>query len=190
MAQTQKVKEKEQKSPEELTKDKPHQGLSGREQYDHPFGFMHRFSDEMNRLFNDLGFGGTFLIPGGIGREFERISAWAPQTEVFERGQELVIRADLPGMSKDDINVDLEENRIIIQGERRHESEKNEGGYYQTERSYGSFYRVIPLPDGVDGEKAKADFKNGVLEITMPKAERKPHGRRLEINESNQPQGS
>jgi len=191
MAQTRKVKEDEQKTtsqptgkeqPSGLTKSGQNQGLSRREQYINPFGLMNRFSEEMNRLFNDFGFG-TNLMPRGFGREFEKLTSWSPQTEVFERDNQLVIRADLPGMSRDDINVDLEDDRIIIQGERHNERETEERGFYQTERSYGSFYRVIPLPEGVDGEQAKADFQNGVLEITMPKPEQKSRTRRLEIGE-------
>jgi HSP20 family protein len=90
-------------------------------------------------------------------------------------------------MTKDDINVDIEDDQIIIQGERRDERESNEQGFYHTERSYGSFYRSIPLPQGIDAEVANASFNNGVLEITMPKPERKQRGRRLEIGEGNKP---
>ena len=162
-------------------------GLSRREQYASPFSFRHRFSEEMDRLFDDFGFGGSLISPG-FGRGFEQSSsAWFPQTEVFERGIHLVIRADLPGMTKDDIDVDIEEDQIVIRGERRDEREQNEQGFYQTERSYGSFYRSIPLPQGIDSEQANANFQNGVLEITMPKPEQKQRGRRLEIGEGGNP---
>lgn len=157
-------------------------GLSRREQYTSPFSFMRRFGEEMDRLFDDFGFGGNFLTPS-FGRDFAQMSQWSPQTEVFERGNELVIRADLPGMTKDDIDVDIEDDAIIIRGERRDERTENEQGFYQTERSYGSFYRSIPLPQGIDAEQANASFNNGVLEITMPKPEQKQRGRRLEIGE-------
>lgn len=168
------------------------QGLSRQSQFTSPFSFMRRFSEEMDRLFDDFAFGGSSLVrPGfgrglfapGFGREFEHLSGWTPQTEVFQRGNELVVRADLPGLTKDQVNVELEEDQIIIQGERRDERETNEQGFYQTERSYGSFYRAIPLPEGIDGEQAKANFNNGVLEITMPMPERRSRGRRIEIGE-------
>lgn len=148
-----------------------------------PFSFMARFSEEMDRLFEDFGFGGGFLTP--TSREFQT-SMWSPQTEVFEREGNLIIQADLPGMSKDDINVDIEDDQIVIRGERRNEREENREGFYHTERSYGSFYRSIPLPQNIDSEQANATFRNGVLEITMPLPEEKQRSRRLEISEGEQ----
>src|SRR5437870_9581520 len=151
-----------------------------------PFTFMRRFSEEMDRLVKDFGFGRGWLAP-----EFERGleqlgtlagSAWAPQVEVQERDNELIIRADLPGMTKDDINVDIGDNAIAIRGERKNEREEDEPGYYRSERTYGSFYRRIPLPRGAKPEEASADFRNGVLEITLPTsqtAEEKP--RQIEV---------
>jgi len=150
-----------------------------------PFTFMRRFSEEMDRLFEDFGFGRGWLAP-----EFERGpelgtlagSAWAPQVEVRERDNKLIIRADLPGMTKDDINVDIGDNAIAIRGERKNEREEDEPGYYRSERTYGSFYRRISLPRGAKPEEASADFRNGVLEITLPTsqtAEEKP--RQIEV---------
>ena len=136
---------------------------------DSPFAFMRRFNDEMDRLFQGFGKGGP--------------SIWSPQIEVFERGGELVVCADLPGMTKDDVQVDITHNAIVIRGERRTEREEEDEGYYRTERSYGSFYRTIPLAEGVDTEKAEATFRNGVLEITMPAPERAER-RQLEIREA------
>jgi len=137
------------------------------------------FRTEMERLFDSFGFGGGLLPSfGDFGRQaFE----WTPQTEVFERDNNLVVRADLPGLKKEDVNIDLEENRIAIRGERKSEHEENQGGIYRSERSYGSFYRSIPLPPGVDGDKANATFNDGVLEITMPLPEKRSPGRRIEI---------
>ena len=122
-----------------------------------PFAFMRRFNEEMDRLFQDFSFGRAF--PGSsFGREMGMFgehgsSMWSPQVEVFERGGELVVRADLPGMQKDDVAVDITDNTLVIHGERRSEREEEDEGYYRTERSYGSFYRAIPLPEGVDAEK-------------------------------------
>jgi HSP20 family protein len=107
---------------------------------------------------------------------------WAPQIEVFQRDNELVVRADLPGMTRDDVAVEVTEEAVTIQGERRHESEEEREGFYRSERIYGSFYRVIPLPEGAISEQAKANFRDGVLEITMP-APPKSKGRRIEIGE-------
>ena len=151
-----------------------------------PFGLMRRFNEEMDRLFQDFGFGhGSESSFGGeMGMLGNRgLSMWAPQIEVFERKGELCVRADLPGMTKDDIDVEITDNTLVLRGERRSErDEQEEEGYYRTERSYGSFYRTIPLPEGVDGENAVANFRNGVLEITMPVPERAGR-RRLEIRE-------
>lgn len=152
-----------------------------------PFAVMRRFNEEMDRLFQEFGFGGGF--PGSsLGREMSMFgehapSMWSPQVEVFERAGELVVRADLPGLKKDEVQVDITDNALVIRGERRSEREEEEEGYYRTERSYGSFYRAIPLPEGVDTENAEANFRNGVLEITMAAPERAGR-RRLEIKEA------
>jgi HSP20 family protein len=155
-----------------------------------PFGFMRRFNEEMDRLFRDLSFGGGSSETSGreMGMFGDRgLALWSPQIEVFEHKGELCVRADLPGMTKDEIEVDITGNTLVLRGERRseHEEEDDEQGYYRTERSYGSFYRTILLPEGVDAENAEANFSNGVLEITMPAPERGER-RRLEIGDGEQ----
>lgn len=127
-----------------------------------PFGLMRRLSDEMDRIFGDWSIGGLF--GGGL----QELQAWAPPVEVFQRGDELLIRADLPGLQKEDVNVEVTDDAVTIRGERRHEETEDREGYYRSERSYGTFLRVIPLPEGAITESAKATFKDGVLEITMP----------------------
>jgi HSP20 family protein len=102
---------------------------------------------------------------------------------VCERGDKLVIQADLPGVRKEDVTVQIEQDQVIIQGERKQESSREEQGYYHTERSYGSFYRSIPLPEGIDGEQARASFRDGVLEIELPAPRQRPRGRKLEITD-------
>jgi HSP20 family protein len=145
-----------------------------------PFGFTRRFGEEMDRLFEDFGFGRGWLTPrlwrGLEGRE------WLPQVETFEREGQFVLRADLPGLTKDDVKVEVTDDSIIIQGERHSEEEHKREGYYRSERTYGKFYRRLPLPEGVNAENANASFRNGVLEITMqaPKREEQK-ARRLEI---------
>jgi HSP20 family protein len=156
-----------------------------------PFSLMRRFSEEMDRLFGDFGVGGS--LASGFGREFGRLadlegSMWLPQVETLERDGKLIVRADLPGLTKDDINVDITDDAIKIRGERRQEREENEEGYYRSERSYGSFYREIPLPSGVNREEANASFRNGVLEITMPAPARQSGTRRVEIGEEGKQQ--
>ncbi|MFN2576359.1 MAG: Hsp20/alpha crystallin family protein [Pyrinomonadaceae bacterium] len=146
-----------------------------------PSAFVRRFSEEMNNLFADFGHGRDLLAPI-IGETDLPPGLWAPQVEVFERGKELVLRADLPGVTKEDVNVELSENGITLEGERKTEQEESGEGFYRSERSYGKFYRRVPLPEGVNPEEAKATFRDGVLEVTMPapnRGERK--SRRLEI---------
>jgi len=170
-------------------------GMTRREQYTpqtygrSPFAFMRRFSEEMDRLFEDFGMERGSLAPS-FGRTLERFgdlgsAMWSPQVEVFERNNKLVVRADLPGMTKDDIDVDITDDALVIRGERRSEREENEEGYYRSERSYGSFYRSIPLPEGVEPENVNATFLNGVLEITMnaPELAEQRSSRRIEIRE-------
>ena len=150
-----------------------------------PFEFMRRFGEEMDKLFGDFDFGRGWLPPA-LARSGPGI--WAPQIEMFEQDGELIVRADLPGLTKDDVNVEIDDDGITIEGERRSEQNENREGFYRTERSYGKFYRRLPLPDGVEPENANATFRDGVLEITMdaPKrTESKP--RKVNISESSSP---
>jgi HSP20 family protein len=145
-----------------------------------PFGTLQRFSDEMDRIFGDFGLGRRWSgSPLARGAEL-----WAPQVDVFQRNNELVVKADLPGLKKDEVKVDVADDAITIQGERHAEHEEDREGYYRSERTYGTFYRVVPLPEGAMTDQAKATFNNGVLEITMPAPpEHVTRGRRLEISE-------
>jgi len=144
-----------------------------------PFGsIFQRWNDEMDRFFSDFGLGRNRLA-GAQG------ALWSPQVEVFQRGNELIVRAELPGLSKDDVKVEINDNVLTIQGERKQEHEEEREGWYRNERSYGSFYRAIPLPEGTIGDSAKASFKNGVLEITLQAPPQEvSRGRRLEIKEA------
>lgn len=108
---------------------------------------------------------------------------WAPSIEVFERDSQLVIRADLPGLSKDDVNIELTDDVLTIAGERREEREETREGYRHSERRYGRFSRGIPLPASTNAEDVRASFQNGVLEVTMPAPQREQRGRRIEIQE-------
>jgi HSP20 family protein len=107
---------------------------------------------------------------------------WSPQLEAFQRGNEYVVRVDLPGMKKDDVRIDVTDESITIEGERREEHEEDREGYYRSERRYGTFRRVVPLPEGALADTAKAHFNNGVLEIVVQAPPREVScGRRLEI---------
>ena len=148
-----------------------------------PFWMLDRFADEIDRMFDQFGFG---RVSNRRGASSDFLT-WTPRVDVSQRNKELVIRADLPGLSKDDVKVDITDDVVTIQGERRREHEEDQGGIYRSERSYGSFYRSVALPEGAIADQAKASFKNGVLEITMPAPpEQVSRGRRLEISESSE----
>ena len=145
-----------------------------------PFTMMRRMMDDMDRLFENFGFARSpalptwssfddFDNPSRLSTTRQATTLWSPAIEVFERGNELVVRADLPGLSKDDVNVDIDNGVLAISGERRSEQEEERQGYFRSERSYGSFSRNIPLPEGVNDDQVKASFKDGVLEVTIPK---------------------
>jgi HSP20 family protein len=152
-----------------------HTGAPGRF---NPFSLMRRFGEDMEQLFDEFGFGR--LAPRG----FDQMAAWTPQVEVLQRDKELVIRADLPGIDKDKVKVELRDDSIVLSGERQEERKEEREGFLRTERSYGSFYREIPLPPGVDTSKATATFRDGVLEITMPSSESEGRMRQLEIKDA------
>jgi HSP20 family protein len=122
---------------------------------------------EMNRLFNTV-----FDSPGGDGGTLRR---WMPAMDLLETTDHFVLRADLPGMSEEDVNIELEDSTLTVSGERRTEHEESQEGYYRVERASGSFQRSLTLPKGVDPEAVTASFDRGVLEVRIPKPEeRKP----------------
>jgi HSP20 family protein len=151
-----------------------------------PFGMMRRFTRDMERLFEDFqGFGPpnffyTDFPP--FRTEFEKVE-WVPQIEVLQNDGQFMVRADLPGLTKDDVKVEFTENTMTISGERKEEKEEKREGFYRSERRYGSFYRQILVPETAQAENATATFRNGVLEITMPMLKAETTTRKLEIKE-------
>lgn len=154
-----------------------------------PFAFAEAMSQEMDRLFDTFGGtsqGGRNQLAGGSGRSLQQggrgQSYWAPQMEVFQRGKEMVVRADLPGLSADDVQIDVEDGVLTISGERRQTNEDRQEGFYRSERSYGTFARSIALPEGVDEEQVNARYEHGVLEVTVPlPQQQRQRGRRVQI---------
>jgi HSP20 family protein len=151
-----------------------------------PFGIMRRLSDEMDRMFGD------FMVPFGssFGPMQQRFSSnmmqgnqWAPPVEVFEKDNRLVVRAELPGMSKKDVQVEIEDDVLTISGERREEHEETRQGYRHSERRYGRFFRRIPLPEQTDPEEIQASFKNGLLEIEIPIQRPEHRSRQVDIKD-------
>jgi HSP20 family protein len=149
-----------------------------------PFALLRELTSELDRAFDEP-FGLRFRWPSG-GAIAERASAtWAPQIDVFERDNRLVTKVDLPGLKKEDVKVEVADGQLAISGERKTESEEKKDNVYRTERSYGSFYRAVPLPEGVKLEDVNATFADGVLEVSVPlpaKAEAKV--RKVEIQDA------
>lgn len=123
-----------------------------------PFSYLR---NQINRVFDDL-WGEPWLGRG------EGFTGFAPQVDVTETENEVKVCAELPGVDAKDVDVTVE-NTLTIKGEKKYEREENEKGQYRMERSYGSFERAIPLPVEVDDSNAKAEFKNGLLYLTLPK---------------------
>ena len=134
-----------------------------------PFSLMRRMMEDLGRMFEDFGSarGSRGDLPD-IGGRGGFAMDWTPPVEMFERDGQLVVRADLPGLSPDDVRIEATDDSLVIEGERRSEMEVEEEGSYRSERTYGRFSRVIALPEGVDPEGAQARFDNGVLEISLP----------------------
>ena len=127
---------------------------------------------EMNRLFD-----GFF---GGRSNGSESARRWVPQMDLAETEDDLVLTADLPGVSPDDVSIEIKEGTLTVAGERKDRRESKGAGYHRVERRFGGFSRTMTLPRGVDAEGVAADFADGVLEVRIPKPEeRKPH--RVEI---------
>jgi HSP20 family protein len=149
-----------------------------------PFALMRRFAEGMDRLFGDFRLDASprldFPFRGALAQGG---AAWAPRVDVVEQGGKFVIRADLPGLTKNDVKVEVSDDAVAIRGERRQEKESKGKGFFHSERSYGSFYRAIPLPEGVDADQATATFRNGVLEVSMPAPTRSTKGRPVAIEE-------
>jgi len=135
--------------------------LNPMEFLNNPFTAMRRLSDEMDRSFGRM-------IHQGQGGSGQRSAGWHPAIEIAERNSQLQICAELPGLNPEDVKVEVTNDALVIHGEKKYEHEGREGGTYHSERRYGQFYREIALPEGVNADQAKANFRNGVLEITLP----------------------
>lgn len=157
---------------------------------DSPFELVRRFAEQMDNMFEDFTGGRGFFgsARGGARPRHDpglATAAFSPPITVQERDNNLLIHADLPGLAKDDVKVDVIDGMITIEGERKEQKEEKSEGRYYSECSYGSFSRSIPIPEGVDLSAVKAKFQNGVLEITAPLPKQlKPESRRLEIQDA------
>jgi HSP20 family protein len=131
---------------------------------------LERMRDQMNRMFDEF-----FRDPfAGLDLDWPRplsTGSISPQVDIEDKGKELKVSVELPGMDQEDVEVSLTDDALTIRGEKKTEETKEDDGYYLSERSYGSFHRVIPLPVEIESGKVKAKFKKGVLTIKLPKSE-------------------
>ncbi len=158
-----------------------------------PFVAIRRMMEDMDRFVSNFGLGANIFPPSlfsqdpfGTTRGSPQSAGgiqklWNPEVEVFQRGDRVVVRADLPGLKKEDVSVEIDRNALTIRGERRHEFENESEGIYRSERSYGTFQRSIPLPEGITADDAQASFNDGVLEVTLPAPRNQASARKVQI---------
>ncbi len=127
---------------------------------------LEEMSDRLNRMFNRQ------ALPQANAKETMTVADWVPSVDVSETDGEYQIKAEIPDVKKEDVKVTVEDGVLTIQGERKHEKEEKGKKYHRVERSYGSFVRSFTLPDLVDEAKVKAEFKDGVLNLQLPKSEK------------------
>jgi HSP20 family protein len=143
-----------------------------------PFELMRRFSEDMDRLFEGVG--------PRWGAMPEESALWSPPVEVSEEEGQFVVCAELPGLRKEDVKVELTPHGLMITGERKRDREERREGFYRSERSYGTFSRTIPIPEEANLEQAKATFENGILKVSLPIPESKRQRREIPIEAGGQ----
>lgn len=143
-----------------------------------PLREMATLQNEMNRLFGTFFDTPTSAVSGNGARR------WMPAMDLLETEDQFVLRADLPGLTEEDVRIEVEDRTLTVSGERKAEHETNGEGYYRLERATGAFARTLTLPDGVDAEGIAARFDNGVLEVRIPKPEeRKPRRVAIQVGD-------
>jgi HSP20 family protein len=133
-----------------------------------PFSILRELTNEMDRM----------IRGGSLGTE---IQTWSPAVDVRRCNGDLVVSAELPGLKKEDIKVEVTEEALVIEGERKREHKEDHEGYHRWERNYGRFYRVLPLPEGAKTEQVKAELKDGVLRISVPVPELAKSSRQIPV---------
>ena len=145
-----------------------------------PFALLRRMTGEFDRLFEEPMFTG-WRTPLARLRHFDENAEWTPRIEVVEKDNRLVTRVDLPGKKKEDVKVEVTDGQLIISGTRKRETEEKKDQFYRSEREFGSFYRIVPLPEFVGVEDVKAKYVDGVLEVSMPVPPREPEMKPREV---------
>jgi HSP20 family protein len=152
-----------------------------------PFAMLRDMTSELDRIFEDTGWP-TFRWPSLRRPGFEGVTTFTPSIDVFEKDNRLFTRVDLPGMKKEDVKVEVTDGQLAISGERKSEVEEKKEDFYRAERTYGTFYRAVPLPEGVKLEDVKATFQDGVLEVSLPiPAAPKAEVRTVQIEDTTKP---
>ncbi len=145
-----------------------------------PFALMRQMTSEFDRVLSDWP---AFRFPTLGAMKADGL--WAPKTDVFERDGRLVTRVDLPGMKKEDILIEATDGHLTLSGERKSDVEEKKDGVYRREREYGSFSRMVPLPEGVKLDDIKATFADGVLEVSVPlPAQPAKNSRKVQIEDA------
>jgi HSP20 family protein len=134
-----------------------------------PFMDLSRWEGDMDRMMED--FFGRRMRPWWPWPRGESMEIATPAVDLYEEKDDIVVKAELPGIEKDNVEVNLSNHHLTIKGEKKKEEEVKEENYYRSERTYGAFFRTVELPADVQGEKVKASFKNGILEVRLPKTE-------------------
>jgi HSP20 family protein len=148
-----------------------------------PFALLRKMTAELDRTFDEP-FWPSFKWPAFRGFALPDAVAWSPKVDLFEKDGRLFTRIDLPGVKREDIKVEVTDGHLALSGERTNEKEEKKDNVYRTEREYGSFHRVVPLPEGVTLEDVKATFADGVLEVSVPVPARpEAKVRKVEIQE-------
>ena len=130
-----------------------------------PFRDLSILQERMNRVFEDA------AGRGWKNDEPSATTSWSPAVDIYETDNEITLQAELPGVDRKDIALQLENNVLTLKGERRFEKETNQENYHRIERSYGGFSRAFTIPSGVEEDKIRADYKDGILKIALPKKE-------------------
>jgi HSP20 family protein len=146
-----------------------------------PYGFFDELEDEMQRFFGwPVALSPTYFP--AVPRISTRAKAWTPRMDIFEKDGTIVLKAELPGLKKEDVQVEMMGEDLIISGEAKAETEVKEDAYYRTERTFGSFYRRMPLPAGTKADQIQATLTDGVLEVQIPKpAAVRPEPTKVEV---------
>jgi HSP20 family protein len=144
-----------------------------------PFGLLRQMTSELDRMFDDPW---SFRWPA---IHLPKEAMWAPKVDIVEKDNRLITRVDLPGVKKEDVSVEVSDGQLVLSGERKNESEETKNNVYRAECNYGSFYRAVPLPDGVKPDDVQATFANGVLEVSVPlPVKPAANGKKIEVKDA------